>query len=365
MVETRPSGAGRWSECSAAPQFAANVTRPAPDSDPAREGTCAAWLADLTLSGKVFHPSHMIGEFHQNGWPIDDEMADHIQDYCDFIRERGGVIEAEKFVTLSNRVAGTLDCSADLLGDTLYIDDLKYGFRYVPAKGNKQLLCYAAALLALLMMNGHYRLKYVQVGIYQPRGFFKDGPYRFHVYTVEEVQKWGAWLISRAEQCHQPNPIATPGEWCQDCPAALECDALNKTVWAAFEVIQSYKVEPTDGPALSRKVKMLKKVSKMVDAVKSAAEAEAAALLNENKFVPGFAVQRKLGGRKVKVSPKLFKTITGVDPTDPNKMLSLAALKRLGVTEAQLKVLTDRPETSLKLVEIDDDAISAQFEKDE
>lgn len=306
----------------------------------------------------------MVGETHANGWPVDVEMADHVQEYCDMIRERGGVIEAEKFVRLSDRVAGTMDCAADLLGDTLFVDDLKYGFRIVEAKDNKQLLCYAAALLALMKAHGRQGLRFVQVGIYQPRGFHRLGIYRTHVYTVQEVEQWGAWLIERAEQCHQPNPIATPGPWCLDCGGALECEALSHSVWAGFEVVRSAHMANPSGEDLARKLKALKQIKKMTDALVSATEAEAAARLNENKFVPGYSVERKLGPRKISVSPDLFKVITGVDPRDPEKMLSLAALKRLGVKEAQLKNLTKRVETDLKLVETSEDAIASQFKKE-
>ena len=48
-IETRPSAAHRWTKCSAAPLFASRAG-PQPTSDPAREGTCAAWVAELLLT---------------------------------------------------------------------------------------------------------------------------------------------------------------------------------------------------------------------------------------------------------------------------------------------------------------------------
>ena len=58
-IETRPSAAHRWTKCSAAPLFASRAG-PQPTSDPAREGTCAAWVAELMLDkirlkSPVFH----------------------------------------------------------------------------------------------------------------------------------------------------------------------------------------------------------------------------------------------------------------------------------------------------------------------
>ena len=266
MIQTRPSGAGRWCNCTAFPSIAAKAKRKPPEGDPAREGTCAAWLADLVLTGRVFHASHMIGETHANGWPIDAEMADHIQTYCDMIRNRGGVIEAEKFVRLSKRVAGTLDCAADLIGDTLFVDDLKYGFKIVPAMHNKQLLCYGAALTALTLSQGRQGLKFVQVGIYQPRGFSADGIYRTHTYTVQEILQWGEWISQKAEECYLPNPIATPGEWCLDCEGSLECEALQLSTWAGFEVVRSARSSNPSGRDLSRELKALKLVKRLTDA---------------------------------------------------------------------------------------------------
>ena len=81
QIETRPSAAHRWTKCSAAPLFASRAG-PQPTSDAAREGTCAAWVAELMLTDQPVE----VGMMHENGWEVDPDMIGHMQEYADICR---------------------------------------------------------------------------------------------------------------------------------------------------------------------------------------------------------------------------------------------------------------------------------------
>jgi hypothetical protein len=77
-------------------------------------------------------------------------------------------------VRVTDVIWGTADAIV-LKGEVLYVRDLKYGANaVVEAEDNKQLKIYALA--ALLTVKG--AVKYVDVGIVQPRAKHPDGPIR-------------------------------------------------------------------------------------------------------------------------------------------------------------------------------------------
>ena len=166
-IETRPSAAHRWTKCSAAPLFASRAG-PQPTSDAAREGTCAAWVAELLLTDRPVE----VGMTHENGWEVDPDMIGHMQDYADICRADGGEMWVEEYVTLSHTIAGTSDC-VTLANGVLTVRDLKYGFKLV-APDSPQLIIYAAAIL--IAPPGP--VSTLRTEIYQPRGFHQDGPRR-------------------------------------------------------------------------------------------------------------------------------------------------------------------------------------------
>ena len=51
------------------------------DGDAAREGTCAAWVAELVINGDATCAEDMLGKVHANGWEVDEEMVKHINAY--------------------------------------------------------------------------------------------------------------------------------------------------------------------------------------------------------------------------------------------------------------------------------------------
>ena len=123
----RPSSAHLWINCAGYPRLSATLPPEAP-SDPAREGTCAAWVAEMVLTGQAATPTALIGQAHENGWVVDRAMANHIHGYIDVLRSHGGTVYAEQRVVLNALVQGTPDAAAVCDNGTLHVDDLKYGF---------------------------------------------------------------------------------------------------------------------------------------------------------------------------------------------------------------------------------------------
>ena len=127
----RPSAAAQWMRCGLSAY--APLDRPEEDGDAAREGTCAAWVAELVINGDATDAADLLGRVHKNGWEVDEEMVKHINAYLAILPEHG---RAEVFMQTEQ-----LEGTADHIGVNV-ITDLKYGYRVVEAVGNWQLLTY-------------------------------------------------------------------------------------------------------------------------------------------------------------------------------------------------------------------------------
>jgi hypothetical protein len=97
-----PSGAHRWMACPGSVTLEADF--PDTSSAYAREGTAAHELAAMVLEDPSSTANHYVGKkiaFDDHGeevvWPITKEMADYVDDYVSFVRERavGKILHVE------------------------------------------------------------------------------------------------------------------------------------------------------------------------------------------------------------------------------------------------------------------------------
>lgn len=353
-----PSSSHRWSNCALFMQASQAYPEP-PEGDEAREGTCAAWVAQMVLTGQAVDCSALIDKTHDNGWLVTGAMAADIQGYVAMILKRGGTTSCEKFVTLSTDplIAGTTDLSATIANiPTLYIDDLKYGRKIVEVRKNPQLIIYAAAELR---KHAPGTFNVVQLGIYQPRAFHRDGVYRKWVVSVADVERMAEELIVAGRASYAPNPVGTPGEWCTYCPIATRCEALAQTNYARISVVHSQSHRDMTALEISRELDFLEEAEETLKARKKAVEAEAAQRARKEQ-IPRYKLEMGTGQRRFNVDRSVIRMMTGIDPVE-EKICTPAELIRRGASKEVAHSLSIVPNTGMKLVKADEDYIAAAF----
>lgn len=354
-----PSASHRWSKCAMFPQAAQAYPEP-PEGDEAREGTCAAWVAEMVLTGQASDCNAMVGKTHANGWLVTEPMVADVQGYVDMILKRGGTTSCEKSVTLSTmpHIAGTTDLFATIANiPTLYVDDLKYGRKIVEVRKKPQLIIYAAAILRKYVP-GTFNL--VQLGIYQPRAFHRDGIYRKWVVTVADLLRMAEELVEAGRACYAPNPTAAPGEWCEYCPVATRCEALAHTNYARVSLVQSQAHRDMTAIELSRELDFLEEAEATLKARKKAVEAEAEQRARR-EAIPGWRLQMGKGKKRFNVPAPVILMMTGVNPYTEPDLCTPAELVRRGASKDVVNQLSVTPDTGMKLVKADGDAIAAAF----
>lgn len=244
-AELSPSSSHRWLNCTASIRLSKGF--PDTSSSFADEGTCAHMLAERVLSsGK--DAKFFIGEtivFGETGLVVDEEVAEYIQVYVDYVRREG---EGKPMLFEQSLPLTSLTGEADAFGtadavvvgvDTLTIIDLKYGRgESVDAVDNEQLMMYAAAAKLEYGLLGSFTK--FKVAIVQPRLDHIDemvfDAAKIDAFT-ERVRIACVNLRAGGEQYSPEESI------CRWCKAKAVCPALTKKVQDAvaggFEVLDA------------------------------------------------------------------------------------------------------------------------------
>lgn len=230
------SSAHRWLVCTASPHFETQF--PDGTSSFAEEGTLAHKFCEL-YGQKAFHsqeitPQEFTAEVDRlsKNELYDPEMLECASGYVEYLKTKSielydsaPHIAQEVKVDFSKYVPngfGTCDCIM-VGGDTLHITDYKHGKGVrVDAKGNPQMRLYALGALELYRVF-YPNIKYVSMGIYQPR-ISRDEPSEDKL-TIEELIEWGGSIVPLAQAAYNGTGTFEPGEHCRFCKGKAQCKA--------------------------------------------------------------------------------------------------------------------------------------------
>lgn len=223
VIDVGPSASGRWSVCTASPQFIVDnaAKLPSDSSEYADEGSVAHAVAAQLLTGA--DPGNVSGE-----------MLMHVTKYTDYVRSqfdqyRGSIVKIEQPINLFYlpHRSGIVD-AAVIRHDHIFINDLKYGQGVsVEAEGNTQLAIYAESLIQSWeqVMDFPVHLT-VTLSIIQPRDRNNPEPVRVWTMTRQELSEFTAKLAAKAELALSGKGEFVPDDKaCQFCPAKGICSA--------------------------------------------------------------------------------------------------------------------------------------------
>lgn len=346
-----PSGADRWSTCLGS--LAACKSAPeSPDSAASLLGTAKHALGEYCLKnpGMQTPDAHVGQTWYLDDahdmvairpskdayqFEIDDEFADHVNMYVNYVNSRPGTKTYETWVSTAHIFGvpgqgGTIDCKI-LIPEERQIEivDAKFGFVPVSAK-HRQLRIYGSAALTLHDLEGDWDT--VRCTIIQPQDSLEP---KSEVFTRAEIEAFIADLRPNAQKAWElySNPPAdllkhlTPSdEACAWCPIGEKCVARTERIVNMFDEVNA--VTP-DIVLLSdeRIAELYAKSADIAEWAKGiAAEAEARALrgvhIPEHKLVWGRKGHRKFAeGSEAEVEGVLGLTL-GDDMYLPRKLVS-------------------------------------------
>lgn len=362
-----PSGAKRWSHCTASNEYLEQNAHRIPEereSPYAAEGTRAHDYAEAVLLGKL---------------QLEDVPSDfrpYIKVYVDECKSHataGGIEYVEAKVPLFYRPedTGTVDF-AYITEDAIFIIDLKYGAGVaVDAEENDQLAIYARSLVDDLDMFYDFKGETkVSIRIVQPRHHGKD-PVSIWDITVAELRDYTTRIgeVAEAIQNGGETMFAPSEDACRWCPAKGFCTArLEKALEAlpAFDLEDEapYKVDAkafTD-EHLVKLYKQSKYINKVLSDVADYLEDRAlagdpaagtkvvAGREGNRAWVDELAAERFLANKGLKQSERLNMTV--ISPAAAEKLLDEALkVKR---TKKSFESLITRSQGKLTLALAED-----------
>jgi len=352
----RISGAPVWSHCAANPIMESRLP-PRPDSDAAREGTCAAWLADQVMKGVLPDAAAGVGLSEpERGWMVTDDMADIVQRYVDWL---GPGWVSERAVVYNPLIRGTTDAvSLVTVEGVLKVVDLKYGYGIIEPT-SEQLTLYGAGLITPAV-------KSVELTIYQPRAFHPDGHKRTRTVSRDQLLQEASDIASRGTLCTMPDPTATPGPHCAKCDATHTCGAAAAALYRITETMAASRQRDMTPAELAQELDFLEAAASILKGRARSIEAEATARIGRGEVVPGWGLDRKRGNRSWTVGAEAVHALTGIDPVDRKKMVTPAALERAaGDRKKEVKAIvasiTRTPEGEPTLTRRKADHFTKQF----
>lgn len=232
-IDVGPSASGRWSVCTASPQFIVdNADKlPSDSSEYADEGSVAHHVAAQLLTGA-------------DPGPVAPDMLVHVQKYVDYVLAQTdpyfvkSVLRVEQPVNLFYlpHRSGIVD-AAVLLPGLIWVNDLKYGQGVsVEAEGNTQLAIYAESLIQSWEQVMEFPEDMnVFLSIVQPRDRNNPEPIRRWELTRKELKKFTDDLAAKADLAINGKGEFVPDDKaCQFCPAKGICSAYATRGLAAL-----------------------------------------------------------------------------------------------------------------------------------
>lgn len=342
-----------WTACASSVHPIPGLSKPVVSkerSDLRLEGEAAGWLANLVLRGDASLAADGLGETAPNGWPIDEAMVRHVQNYIDLVSRHGQPNPEVDVALFNGQVTGRPD-NHTVDSDILRIYELKYGYKIVEPYGNTQLL-----LGALAFVKPHHRL--VSLEVYQPRASHANGPHRKWVLNQDELRLWERWFIDCIEATKVREPMATPGDQCAYCDRTAGCHALMANIQAFYEIIATnHKGRAAATHEIGAELKMLTTMKKLLDARLSGVQTEAEVRARNGEFIPLWMLDPHYGNRVWKASPAVREMMTGIDPYKQVEK-SPAEMEKEG---ANVDALTETPFVGMKLRPWDDKKAARRF----
>lgn len=287
-----PSSTARIEVCPGS--RAKEAAHPQEETIEKREGTASHWAAQRFLLDDMT----FVGETADNGVVLNDEMIAGARMYANHIMQRGPVGDVEK-VTASGALHpdnwGTPDHSVWVTAQfTLYIDDYKYGHKYVTPVLNRQCINYALLKAKELLLPPHAK---VVITIVQPRSYHRDGPIRTWATTVGDLQEPGRKLAKSFAISMQPNaPVnASDVDQCEDCSARMDCEAFLAETYRSVDY--GYNPAPLGmtPTAKAKHRKLLYRAEKFIKSAREGLDEDIKSTLRMRSNVPGFAMLSKKG----------------------------------------------------------------------
>lgn len=259
---------------------------------------------------------------------------------------------------------GMPDCWLyDPAGNTLYLWDLKYGYRVVEAEGNRQLVSYAAGALEA---TGAPDEASVVLSVIQPRAPHRDGPIRHWRMHADMVWGYAERLAEVEAEALGDSPRYRTGPECRYCRARHDCPTLTESAHAWAEYADHAPPLNLGPQGLGLEKRMLEEAIDVLTFRLTGIDAQITRLLEQGEAVPGYALETTWGRKKwTKPADAVFLLgdLLGVELRKPAEPITPTQAVKAGIDSAVISGYCETPATGKKLINRADSLAARIFRK--
>lgn len=325
----------------------------------AEEGTAAGELLAHMLTQRTLEPN--IPTHAKNGVEFDTDMYFYTRPIAQEILLKGVNVNCEVAIDWPTKsgimIKGSYDISY-VIGNILYIEDLKYGWGIVDVKENWQLLGYALGEYQRLARLGQI-IDGVILKIHQPRPHHEEGTTREWSLSIPHLMGYYEQINNHFLLVAQGDATLTTGSQCKYCPAAAkDCPAFSRVFYSAIDVaLSNPKQDSLTESEIAAQLELLERVADVFKIKQDSLHALAINRIKSGKIIRGWAADKNYGHRKWKknISPEIIETLTGKKIVQ-QIMMGPAEAEKMGVSKKLVEHLVEQHFIGLKLKRKDNDA---------
>lgn len=316
------------------------------------EGNAAHWLASAVFN-KEITSLEMVDRKAPNGVYITAEMAEHVDEY---FKNSAAATDGQTFMEWGYTLNGQnyqINGRADKLlysaaFNSLYVDDLKYGYTIVEPEQNWTMIAHAIGYC----IENNVAPQRITFVIHQPRAPHHLGRVRSWSISYNELT---ALFHEMSGKLNNPDNMLRTGTYCDKCPSFFSCPARQAAELNGIEVSHNAYNADIDNEELSFRLDQIHRAKKLLDQSEKAYQEQASYRLKQGQIINNYALTADLANTSWKegVTPELLQVLTGKDFTKKELVSPTQAKNQL--SEEMFSLWTERKTKGKKLTRISAD----------
>lgn len=311
-----------------------------------REGIAAHELAKLAFDRNCI-PSDYVGQQASNGIFYTDDMTEHVGDYlAELTIRRPDFMHLEYSADFGNenfKIKTRADAISGI-GSTLFLDDFKYGYRFIEPVENYTMIAQAIAFVVV----NNLVPETIKFTIHQPRGFNHHlGKVRIWEISYSKLIEYYEKIATRLSNL--PDTLVT-SKHCYNCPAVATCVANRAAEMNAIEAALDFHDATISDEMLSLELDLLSRAAEIIKERKDAMEELATHRVRNGHVIQNYTLEHQTGNRAWNdgITPEVLQILTGKDLTK-KKLVSPAQAEKSGVSKEIVATLAHKPNIGYKL----------------
>lgn len=348
MFETDATSLPRLMVCNGS-RLLGGFSPPSDDDTSARdEGIAAHWVV-IQVAKFGVNVADLVNTKAPNGVTVTNGILALVSDFLNCIQtqKNTAIFQEIEFPMSFGSNAYRVQCRPDHIafnGATLWVDDLKTGYRIIEPEHNWTLIAHA---VAWCLQTGN-RPETIVLTVHQPRAPHPAGTVRDWSIDFKTLNELYGQISNTLTN---PANTLVSGPHCLKCPNVTVCPANRNAVFNAVDISLSAYSENILDEDLAEELDILAAAELRLKERRKQLSDLALFRLKQGRVLPNYAVEKSYSNRAWNdgITCEFLEMVTGKKLAKPLEPVTPAQAQQAGVPELVVNQFSSRKETGLKL----------------